>query len=956
MKRPIDVRPVAVTLALALAIAMPGRGAPPPTWRELPMHNWPGPGATYWIHGAGGEMLVVNTERCKTWQWTGTRWVEQAPPPFSRRYVSSVAYDSARGTTVLFGGWNDSVDFNETWEFDGTTWTQKATPAQLTPRRDCVMAYDSVRQKIVLYGGGDRNGTQYDETWEYDGTSWTQVGVPAPLPQKVPSAHMAFFPDRGKCVLMGGAVFGSPLAEVWEFDGATWTQLPDAPFARRSGAMAYDPVRRGLVIFGGWAAGGAAAPVADPWFMSSAGTWTRMPAPVPTEERTRPCMDYDAGRQAMVLYGGEESSTWTSGSVWELDAAGWRKTSPTLPLIERDALAAAYDSARDRVVVFGGEHGRTNNPVVRRNDTWEYDGFQWVAGGAPPAALTPRSGTAMAYDAARGTIVMFGGSRPPGGSTLDETWEYDGTWTQAMPPGKPPSRAFAALAFDAARGRVVLCGGCGAATYNDTWTFDGTTWADVTPGTNPPPRCSHGMAYDATRQVTVLFGGFGSTQAFDDTWEWNGSQWTQGPAAPTSLTRRGGFSMAYDEARGVSVVTGGVTGAGFRLGETWAYNGTAWTQESDLPQTRWRSAMAYDGRRDRMILFGGYEGLNDDWISMRTLEYRRSSAVEIVAGEGHGPANANRVRVHDATGTFANVDFLAYGAGQQGVNVTSTELDGAPGGEIVTGPGPGPVYGPQVRGFRNDGTAMGKVNYYAYGTLKFGVNVGAGELDRDAYDEILTGAGPGDVFGPHVRGWNFDAAAIASMGKVSFFAYSTLKYGVVVASGDIDSDGYAEILTAPGPGTIFGAQVRGFNYDNATLQGMSKINFNAFTTSYGSQVRAGDVDADTWEEIVASPGPGGAAGYAPRFLGFDFDLGTIAPLPGFDVTLPVASTYGGRMGLGELAPDARDQLIAGHGPDPTAPATVQVYRYFSTSLTPGVSFAPFTTTYGVELAGGTLGY
>ena len=41
--------------------------------------------------------------------------------------------------------------------------------------------------------------------------------------------------------------------------------------------------------------------------------------------------------------------------------------------------------------------------------------------------------------------------------------------------------------------------------------------------------------------------------------------------------------------------------------------------------------------------------------------------------------------------------------------------------EIVTGPGPGDVYGPHVRGL-NGGTPGGGSNY-AYGTLKWGVNV-----------------------------------------------------------------------------------------------------------------------------------------------------------------------------------------------------------------------------------------
>ena len=35
------------------------------------------------------------------------------------------------------------------------------------------------------------------------------------------------------------------------------------------------------------------------------------------------------------------------------------------------------------------------------------------------------------------------------------------------------------------------------------------------------------MAYDAARGVTVLFGGYDGANYLGDTWEWNGTSWTQ---------------------------------------------------------------------------------------------------------------------------------------------------------------------------------------------------------------------------------------------------------------------------------------------------------------------------------------------------------------------------------------------------------------------------------------------
>src|SRR5262249_53647444 len=72
----------------------------------------------------------------------------------------------------------------------------------------------------------------------------------------------------------------------------------------------------------------------------------------------------------------------------------------------RSNAASAYDSRRHRIVVFGGQ---TSTPNLAIGDTLEWNGADWVhvaTVGAPGARMTP----AMAYDAARGVTVLFGGS------------------------------------------------------------------------------------------------------------------------------------------------------------------------------------------------------------------------------------------------------------------------------------------------------------------------------------------------------------------------------------------------------------------------------------------------------------------------------------------------------------------------------------------------------------------
>ena len=331
--------------------------------------------------------------------------------------------------------------------------------------------------------------------------------------------------------------------------------------------------------------------------------------------------------------------------------------------------------------------------------------------------------------------------------------------------------------------------------------------------------------------------------------------------------------------------------------------------------------------------------------------------VDYVVGEGLGISNTNRVRVHRGDGSFAAVDFQAYGAGKWGTNVAAGDIDGGGQAEMITGPGPGDVYGPQVRGWKRDGTSMGKINYYAYGTLRYGANVATGLLDGDVFEEIQTGAGPGSVFGPHMRGWNFDGTTVTAIAKINFFAYGTLRYGVNPGVGALDADAYDELLTGAGPGAVFAPQVRGWNVDGGTVTSMSKINYFAYSAiQYGVNIAAGDVEADTFDEIVTAKGPGSTTAYDALVLGFDYDDVAVVAAPGFAV-IAHPSLYGARVGVGDVVAAGGEELLTGAGRDPAAVSTVRSYAYDGTALTLlSNAFTPFTGGYGVNVAPGRLGY
>jgi hypothetical protein len=280
----------------------------------------------------------------------------------------------------------------------------------------------------------------------------------------------------------------------------------------------------------------------------------------------------------------------------------------------RNAHALAYDAGRGRVVLFGGaDEGRV------RGDLWEWDGAGWrlLAAEGPP----PRTFGALAYDRARQRLVLFGGNRVLFGTGkeqdtfLDDMWEWHHGGWHRVGATTPPARAEAGMAYDSRRKRLVLFGGYrasaeGRVRLGDTWEWDGTRWEEKHPPAAPSPRNGAAMTYDPVRGRVLVFGGSGRSA---DTWEWDGTSWTriEAPAAA-----RFNSAMAYDAAERAVLRFGGWNGEG-REGDTWRFDGRRWERlELPGPEPRNHASMAYDERRRAVVLFGGHDGarvFGDTW-------------------------------------------------------------------------------------------------------------------------------------------------------------------------------------------------------------------------------------------------------------------------------------------------------------------------------------------------------
>ncbi len=297
---------------------------------------------------------------------------------------------------------------------------------------------------------------------------------------------------------------------------------------------------------------------------------------------------FDSRRGVGVLFGGERQGSPVPSFFWEWHDETWiSRGGPTPPA--RHSSACAYDARRDLMVLYGGI---SDNPL---GDTWEYDGFAWreIAVQGP----APRFAHAMAFDVNRGVTVLFGGLDGDERRSR-ETWEYDGvTWTLRAT-GGPAARFYHTLTYDPHRGVTVLFGGTTNALTNDVWEWDGEAWTRRTTEFSPQPRSRHAAAYDEESRSVVICGGFNGTMA-RDTWLWDGERWALGN--DHAGEGRMGASMFPAGNNGGLVLVGGQNPAQ-TFADMHVFRGGKWRGQFESPVPRTNAAMAYDSKRDAIVL------------------------------------------------------------------------------------------------------------------------------------------------------------------------------------------------------------------------------------------------------------------------------------------------------------------------------------------------------------------
>src|SRR5207248_7612560 len=155
-------------------------------------------------------------------------------------------------------------------------------------------------------------------------------------------------------------------------------------------------------------------------------------------------------------------------------------------------------------------------------------------------------------------------------------------------------------------------------------------------------------------------------------------------------------------------------------------------------------------------------------------------------------------------------------------------------------------------------TGQRKFQFYAFDpAFKGGARVAVGDVNGDGVSDVIVAAGPGGS--PHVRVFN-GVTGIQLPGAIgSFDAYAhAFTGGVFVAAADVNGDGQADIITGAGAGA--GPDVSVF--DGKTGTRIHEFFAQAPNFTGGVPVAAGDVNGDGFADVIA----GAAAGGAPAVL------------------------------------------------------------------------------------------
>jgi len=318
--------------------------------------------------------------------------------PATLRSSHAMVWDG-HGNLLVFGGIDNRGNLlNDLWQYNTATgsWTELSPPTTQSapgrcgttpaPRKNAAVVWDTVDQKLLLYGGLGAGNTYLGDLWSFDPTTstWTTLQCAGNSPG-LRSSNAVW--DGQHMLLLGGKNASGLLQDFWSYTpGAAWQQLADFPAGPRVfQAMVWNTNGNRLYVFGGLDANGLQQD--DFWMYTPSSSWV-MITPLSTGigvgrpgGRQEAIAAWDSKNNLLFLMGG-----WEAGQgvpyygVWVYDPIqnAWGLVTPEYPgngsnpgphiIPGRIASTMAWDTSHQRLYIYAGSSSYTSHNNL--NDLW----------------------------------------------------------------------------------------------------------------------------------------------------------------------------------------------------------------------------------------------------------------------------------------------------------------------------------------------------------------------------------------------------------------------------------------------------------------------------------------------------------------------------------------------------------------------------------------------------------